>query len=272
MSCAAPNGELLSDRTRQWAAEHNARLENVGRPDEWTNRPTKRIAIVGKAPSSVMYAPYGDLGWEIWALSDLYRTIPRWDRYFEIHDPAPRKERWGDYWEWLQKEHKDKDGKLKPIYMQKAYPECPCAVPYPKNEIVERFGNYFTNSVSWMIALAIMEGATDIGLWGVDMAQQAVGVKSEYARQRPSCEYFLGIAMGLGIQTYVHEKSDLLKCKDMYAFDSDPNAMRIKIMARRDELMKRLRESEKKRDTAAQDCLVVAGALDDLSWCEEWIA
>ena len=41
---------------------------------------------------------------------------------------------------------------------------------------------YGTNTVTYMILLAIAEGATHIGVWGVDMA-----VDTEYHYQRP-CE------------------------------------------------------------------------------------
>ena len=63
-----------------------------------------------------------------------------------------------------------------------------------------------------------------IGLWGVDMAQH--GVKqghagwftSEYARQRPSVEYWLGVAEGMGIDVTVPDESDILKCSVIYGY------------------------------------------------------
>lgn len=251
----------LREKTRDWAEQHNASLKPK----------TKQIAIVGKAPSSCMEAPFKDPSWEIWALSDLYKMLPKWDRYFELHNPKPRLKKWGDYWKWLQKEHKNEDGSLKPIYMQKQYREVPNSTPYPKDEIVGRFGSYFTNSISYMIALAIHEGATHLHLYGVDMAQQAVSVKSEYAHQRPSCEYFLGLATGMGIDVAVHAKSDLLKNWKLYAFESDPDAFQVKLMARKQELDAQMAECTKVINEKTLRQHVLAGALDNMSWVEEWV-
>lgn len=238
-------------------------------------RAVKKIAIVGKAPSSRMAAPFGDVSWEIWGLTDLYTLIPRFDRWFELHEIDPRKKGWGPYWDWLKKDHG------KPLYIREPHPELPHGIIYPKREIVTRFGSYFTNSVSWMIALAIQENATHISLYGVDMAQHADGVRSEYAHQRPSCEYFLGIAAGLGIKTYVHDHSDLLKTRRLYAFDSEASEMRRKWAARHKELADQLKdvngkiESVSNEHRTAIDQLVkrqhvLMGALDDMQWTRQW--
>ena len=80
-------------------------------------------------------------------------------------------------------------------------------------DTLKTFGNYFTNSVSYMIALAIKQGATEIGCYGVDMA-----TGSEYGPQRPSCEFFLGIAAGMGISITIPATADLLKTKFLYGF------------------------------------------------------
>lgn len=258
-----PTASELREKTARWAQQHNERIAP----------PTLQIAIVGKAPSSCMAAPYDDPTWEIWGLSDLFKQVPRWNRYFEIHDPYSRKDKWAKigYWDFLSAEHRDSAGNLKPIYMQRHYDEFPCSVPYPKDSIVEQFGTYFTNSVSFMIALAMREGVTDLALFGVDMAQQAVQVKSEYAHQRPSCEYMLGVATGLGIRVAVHVKSDLLKCWKLYGFDSDPDALQIKMMARKQELQQQMDQIQKEINEKTLRQHVLAGALDDMSWHEEWI-
>ena len=155
--------------------------------------------------------------------------------------------------------------------MQHKYNEVPCSIPYPKDEILGEFGTYFTNTVSFMIALAIKEQATHISLYGVDMAQQAVGVKSEYAQQRPSCELMLGIAIGRGIRVRVHVKSDLLKCWKLYAYDSDPDAFQVKLLARKQELQQQMDECQKIINEKTLRQHVLAGALDNMSWLEEWV-
>jgi hypothetical protein len=65
-----------------------------------------------------------------------------------------------------------------------------------------------------MTALAIFEGFDVIDIYGVDMA-----VGTEYVDQRPSCEYFIGLARGAGIKVYIPPASDLCKTRFMYAFE-----------------------------------------------------
>jgi len=100
-----------------------------------------------------------------------------------------------------------------PVYMQKHWDLVPTSVPYPMEEMLKKYGGYFTNSVSWMIALAIQEGAEEIHVYGVDMA-----VHTEYHHQRPSCEYFLGVAVGMGIKVYIPPEADLMKTRFLYGF------------------------------------------------------
>jgi len=98
--------------------------------------------------------------------------------------------------------------------MQKKWTSIKNSEIYPKEEIVRRFGNYFTNTISWMIALAIHKGYKTIGIFGVDMA-----VSSEYHHQRPSCEYFIGLARGMGINVILPDEADLLKARFLYGFE-----------------------------------------------------
>lgn len=250
-----------------------------GRPPKMVA--TKKIAIVGKAPSSRLAAPYDDESWEIWGLADLYNVIPRWSRWFELHEVESRREKWqqAGYLDWLRQDHG------RPIYMRARSDEFPSSVPYPKDRVIaamalthsvgEQSGTngqplpYFTNQVSWMIAFAMLEGATHIGLWGVDMAQHGDGVKSEYAYQRPSCEYFLGVAAGRGIVTTVHEHSDILKSRLLYGFDADTNAMRLKWKARFAELSQQLEEARANIQQQQFRRGVIQGHIDELtSWPE----
>ena len=79
------------------------------------------------------------------------------------------------------------------------------------------FGDYFYSTISYMLALAIAEGFEEIGLWGIDLAHD-----SEYEYQKPSAEYFLGIARGQGIKIYLPEQSALLKGMYRYGYEDMP--------------------------------------------------
>lgn len=221
-----------------------------------------KVAIVGRAPSSQKDAPFTDESYEIWTLNTAAQLneIPRWDRQFEIHDVARIvKHSQEGYPEWLAEVAKEK-----PVYVQQAIKDTlvPDGIAYPIEEVVARFGNYFNNSISYMIALAILEDAQEISLYGVDMAQYDIGLKSEYAHQRPSCEYILGIAAGMGIKVHVADKCDLLKCRSLYGFE-DNTAYAQKAQARIKELEGREMAARQKAEQGALEAAYLQGAKED---------
>ena len=192
----------------------------------------KKVAIVGCAETKSQ-APFGDQSWEIWGVNNLYLHIPRWTRWFEIHSVMydEIKKKWfrrmnpdlkkGTY-EWSDNFRGQPVGdyiaglaKMDcPVYMQRHWDAVPGSQPYPLKEVLARFPRqYFTNTISWMLALAIYEGFQEINVYGVDMA-----VGSEYHHQRPSCEYFLGIAEGMGLKVFIPDEADLLKTRFLYGF------------------------------------------------------
>lgn len=208
----------------------------------------RNIGLIGYTVSRED-APWGDPNWELQGLNNLHlmlRPEQVCQRWFDFHDPQtlitdP------PHVEWLTKG-------VVPVYMmpKTIAPEFPSAVEFPVSTLDRLYRdewklsgwNYVTNSVSWMIMLAIAalapglkrgEGG-QIGLWGIDMAVGGPDLAGEYAYQRPSCEYWLGVAEGLGINVYVADRADLLKCGARYG-EHDDNPMAVKMRAR-------LRESE----------------------------
>ncbi len=193
---------------------------------EASSRPEKKIAIVGFTYSREL-TPWDDPTWLKWPCNNLWRFLPNtWDRLFDLHDHETINAD-EDHVKFLRGEEVTKpDGTKtkigdKPVLVWKPTVDWPTAYAYPKDAILETFkhlsgGRYLTNSISWMIAMAIAEGATHIAIYGVDMAQG-----TEYAAQRPSCEYWLGIAEGAGIKVYLPETSDLLKCGSLYGAEDD---------------------------------------------------
>lgn len=228
-----------------------------------------KIAIMGKAPSSRDCAPFDDDEWEIWTLSDLAATsqVPRWDRHFEMHpvswfrDEPTRK----PYYEWMCSVED------KPIYlMHGADPTIPMGVAFPHEELVAKFGSpepYFTNSVSWMIAYAISCGPTDIGVYGVDMAQTP-----EYKAQRPSCEFFLGWARGAGINVHVPKQCDLLKTRFLYGLQHDGGAMFHKWQARTKELQQRLAQKQEKAQQFDREAAYLSGSLESQDYYAQYLS
>ena len=168
-----------------------------------------KVAIVGTSPSSCQKAPYANESWEIWSLGANATSIPRFTRWFEMH--TQRVLRNAGAWEPIFKFLGECGDKL---ILGHPCHELPFAKLYPVEEIKTKFGNYFTSSIAFMIAYAIYEGAKEIGLWGIDMMSD-----EEYSRQRPCCEYYLGIARGMGINVVIAEESPLLRSERMYAYD-----------------------------------------------------
>lgn len=226
-----------------------------------------KVAICGKAPDTLFEAPFADESWEIWILNTLgyLNEVPRWDRQFELHpinwiieEPG-----YGEYYGWL----KAQDGR-RPIYMQAPVEEIRGCVVYPYDRVFEKFPRrYFTNSVSWMMALALLEGHEEIGLYGVNMAQHGMGEKSEYAHQRPSCEYFCGYADAAGVKLHVPAGSDLLKAPALYGFHN--RDLRVKFDKRRQELQARVNAANAQARQSHEEAVFLAGALEALNYHEQ---
>lgn len=168
-----------------------------------------KVAIIGTADCSRGKAPYDNESWEIWSLGANAKDIPRFDRWFELHTERVLKN--ARSWENIFPFFGQCGDKL---YLGHPCSDLPFAKPFPIEKIKEKFGTYFTSTIAYLIAFAILEGATEIGLWGISMLAD-----EEYSRQRPCVEYYLGMARGLGINVVIAEESPVLRAERMYAFE-----------------------------------------------------
>jgi hypothetical protein len=227
--------------------------------------PVPTVYIVGFAPSW-SDTPWDDPEAHYWGMNALHKIADdkRWNAWFQLHDiDATHPNDKQEHLAWLASQEF-------PVWMWQEqitkYP-LPNAVPYPREVVVAEYGRYFTNTVSWMIVMAIMQGFKKIGIYGVDMAQD-----SEYAQQRPSCEYFIGIARGLGIEVELPRTSDLLKNPFLYGYE-DGGEYRVKMQARLKELHERLADTERQRNSAHEASLQIRGAIEDVQyWMRAWSA
>ncbi|KKN82076.1 hypothetical protein LCGC14_0313430 [marine sediment metagenome] len=217
-----------------------------------------KVAVLGFTESWKL-APFDDPEWEIWGLNELYMLIPRWTRWFELHRREIYEADKGRTHEHIQK----LQAMTVPVYMQQHWEDIPQSVVYPLTEIIHRYGDpeqpYLTNSISYMIALAMMEGFEEIGVFGVDMAHD-----TEYQSQRPSCEYYIGYARGMGIKVTIPAQSDLLKAAFLYGYQSiAQSAFQQKLQARETELQQKLNELDQQiaNLTGARD--QYRGAIQD---------
>jgi hypothetical protein len=240
-------------------------------------RPEKRIAIVGCSDSKDT-APYGDKSWEIWSMNNTFNYTKRQDMWFEVHpiilvgDQYKRRKLIGPgVFEWSDdfrgqpmKEYMLALAHLNcPVYMQQHWDIIPKSLPYPIDDITHRFGRYFTNSVSYIIAMAIISGATEIGCFGIDMA-----AGSEYGPQRPSCEWMLGIAAGLGIRLNIPPQADLLKTSFLYGFEEREQTLwESKLMQMKNSMMARRQKQEAIAAAAERTIQQYHGAEEAVNQC-----
>jgi hypothetical protein len=199
----------------------------------------KRVAIVGTAPSWIN-APWDDLSIEIWGLNDGYmcrdahgQGMRRATRWYDLHpldkmwfrDPKKREVHINEipkghyvrpegHVEWLKTQ-----AVTIPVYLQAEPPsDWPAnAHRFPVEAVKERFGNYWASGPSYMLAQALMEGYTEIQIFGIHLSTQA-----EYLEQRPNFEHLLGIAKGMGVKVLMAEASPLLKHGWAYGYEPKP--------------------------------------------------
>ncbi len=199
---------------------------------DWGGR--KKFALVGFATSSREEAPWDDPEYVIVGLNQLYRHIPRADAWLEIHA------NWNEH----VVEGTDHAGWLAaapiPIFMKERVAGIPNSVRFPIERAIAEFSDYFTSTVAFGIALAILEGFTTIGIYGVDLI-----VGTEYFSQKACVEYLLGIAVGRGIEVRLPALSALCKSTFRYGYQLEPDwgPMRLSVVEGR---LAELRENHKK--------------------------
>jgi hypothetical protein len=136
-----------------------------------------RLCIVGFADGHRADAPFTDENMEFWGINRLHVAMQgRWHRWFNLHDLPKFHGQDLEHLTWLQ----TFGGPvyLRPDDMDKF--QIPHQIAYPKEAILEAFPRrYFNNTISWLIALAILMEYKEIHLYGVDMAQDDL-LNAEY--------------------------------------------------------------------------------------------
>lgn len=160
-----------------------------------------KVAIVGGSPSSEHLAPFNDESWEIWVHGNQMNRHEkrRVSKIFEIHENLS--EHPANYPQWLA----DKNitmvvGESFPIKGEHIE-----AYPYDKaNALLDK---KLTSTPAYMMAYAILNGATEISIYGVDMAVD----DHEYFHQRPAMYAWIAYAQAKGIKVYIPPESSLYK-------------------------------------------------------------
>lgn len=191
-----------------------------------------KVAIVGTAGDSRMLAPFQDNEWEIWPCSpgNAYGAMPRVTRWFELHGvvdcKGPENADWNkQYFDWL-------NAQTFPVYMQEPNDLVTNCRIFPRMAWLREFGHRgryaATSSIALMIGFAIMEGAEEIGVWGVDM-QADVEI---YSLQKAGCNDMLMLADERGIKVTVPLESCLNTPPPFYGY-AEASRMGRKLLVRK---------------------------------------
>jgi hypothetical protein len=227
---------------------------NIG----WS-RAVMKVALIGTCPSSRMLAPFTNGDWEIWACSpgNAYGILPRITRWFEIHGDLGWAEsgKWGagKYVDWLN----EQDFKIyaqNREYIKKS-------IVYPLEEMINKHSLYFfTSTFAYMMALAIAEGATEIGLFGIDMT-----LPGEYAEQRPAMQHFIVMCMAMGIKIGAPDESDIMLPPPLYGYvDSTERGRKLHVY--QNELEDKIKQAEQTKRQAELDCALLKGAAEGIDY------
>lgn len=171
----------------------------------------RKIALIGTA-GTWAYAPFHDPSWEIWAHSSAIPLCPRVDRIFDLHPKTvwQKKKSWHKHYQRFLRECPV------PIYMHQHYKEIPQSIRFPREQILSEFRRYFSSQAAWMMALALTEGVTHLGFFGIHYAFSA-----ERTSQRHGCEYWMGFCEGRGVQLVIPPGCPLLhEPKLLYGYEN----------------------------------------------------
>jgi hypothetical protein len=210
----------------------------------------RKVALVGFASNTLHLIPWEDPEFEIWGMNQGHMNFKRRaDRWFEMHMPeATADVRDPNYIDFL------KTCPI-PIYMIQRYDEYPNSIRFPIEDAMRLAGrDYFMSSVSYMIALAVLEGFTEIHLYGINLA-----IGDEYFYEKPNAEWWIGKAEGLGIKIYVPHASALLKQYRRYGYHVDARpSQSLKVLVEA-----RIAEYTNRANKLSNDLHVVLGAKQE---------
>lgn len=175
-----------------------------------------KVAIVGVALETHDDAPFHDPEWECWGLPWDTGFSVHYDRLFEMHP------RWAiesedslrppGYMEELREA-------VVPLYMHQHFPDIPMSRPFPFDEVnAEVFhhfpradqDDYYDNSPTYPLAMAIAEGAEEIAFYGI-----LLDFGGRHVFSLPNMNYLIGIAVERGIKVHIPERSCLCKHYDL---------------------------------------------------------
>lgn len=161
----------------------------------------RAVSILGGGRSLAL-CPYDTEA--IWTVNNVYRQAMKLTSLFLIHNQVydgggkPKYD-----WDEINRVSREKGFDVVSLHKIAGLD----SKPFPLRSIIESLGSdYFTNSISYLVALAVYRKFDSIKLYGVDQRKD-----EDYASEKGAVEYWLGIARGRGMHISISEGSEVLK-------------------------------------------------------------
>jgi hypothetical protein len=175
-----------------------------------------KFAICGFEEQNHRTAPYDDPEWDIAGFNMA-------NRMGFMHDSEGRFR--ADLWFDLHEAHAQSEPDMAWIhtcptvlFLPSVFTKNPNAVAYPLAWVMKKIGGdarpYFASSFAYAFALALAQGYTTIGLFGVNL-----NWGRERIVERGNLEYWIGIAQGAGVEVVFSPDSKLLTHPALYGLE-----------------------------------------------------
>lgn len=229
----------LANRVLEYSA-HNQPPRIVDAQKGVVEVTRRKVAIVAAGPGK-HEAPFDDPDWEVWALNVVgafdWQGRLRCDRWWEMHEMHAQS---ADDIAWMRKcpvplymvpsafAH---DGEVRvprnpnpPAHGEYDLEVWPNAMRYPLEAMEEKFGCYWACTFAYQMALAIAEGFTDIGLYGVELG---LGTARERTVEWANVSWWIGFAEGNGITIHLPTHSGLGRHPARYGVEYDEEKLKV---------------------------------------------
>lgn len=174
-----------------------------------------RVALIGMGNLVRERVPWDDLDVQIWGMASRPRLLAKYRRLdlaFEVHDQS--------IWPGVRikgRQHVEAMSRLGcPIVTQEHIPGVAVQTEFPLQSAIDVGADLFVSSFDYMMAYAILQGATWVGCYGFPMAED------DFKHQRVGAHFWIGLAKGLGIKTHIPDSSTLLSTPYRYGGKNDP--------------------------------------------------
>jgi hypothetical protein len=218
----------------------------------------KKVILLGTA-NSLKITPWDKDEYDYWACAPVttYKEAEghRIDVLFEMHHM--------EYWLTITdrlNEIIDKHPNTT-LLMQQEVPQIKNSKAYPLKEVQEfashpKLRNYFTSTISYMIALAIYLGYEEMDLYGIHMAAE----EEEYSLQRSCCEAWLNFGLGHGVGYWLPDESSIMSCDHLYGYEQNKGVL-LELMHFQEGFQNGVNELEAKLEKLKEEVWTQKGAV-----------